>query len=611
MAENINAFTDEKIHTSPSNSDPIPIPIPPFSPTQIIQPTFIRPQDRKLHDSAVTFEEYHYYAQKTRAEEKDLESPKLRWREIFSSRVRQNSAPSPHRDDPNFDAAKHPPEVNLSNQWDRMRIGDEEWANASRALRTASWGAAFYLITTDILGPYGVGFAMGTLGWGPGIALYTVFGFFAGYSGYLVWRMFLGVDSYQFPCKNYGDLAFRTWGVTARHITNTIQALGLLLILGQVTIQFGQNISQVSKFRLCYIVCPLLFVITGFALGQVRTLRQLGLVANLAVWLNLLVIFMTMGFVSHSPPNYAAAVLGSAGSAVDPASITPDANGVYPAIVHYNGLPASNLVGSINGLLSGVLAYAGVQLFVEFMAEMKRPTDFLKAMWGAQFFIYTVYMVYGCFIYYYQGQYSYNPSYQGVSVYGWQTAGNMISLMAALIAAALYGNIGIKVLYNNVLMDLFNAPPLITKKGKMLYGAIVPIWWSTAFIIAAAIPDYFGFVAVISASTLLNLTYTIPPFLSIAYDAKRNAIRLDEGEGYDATTGQVLRNGPAMQRYIRGFFSGGPWQVAMNFWHVIYFLASLAMCGLGMYAAVEGMIEVFKNPQVTSFSCTSPLNLNA
>jgi len=26
----------------------------------------------------------------------------------------------------------------------------------------------FYLITTDILGPYGVGFSMGTLGWGPG-----------------------------------------------------------------------------------------------------------------------------------------------------------------------------------------------------------------------------------------------------------------------------------------------------------------------------------------------------------------------------------------------------------------------------------------------------------
>lgn len=54
-------------------------------------------------------------------------------------------------------------------------------------MRSASWGACFYLITTDILGPYGVGFALGTLGWGPGIALYTVFGFMAGYSGYLIW----------------------------------------------------------------------------------------------------------------------------------------------------------------------------------------------------------------------------------------------------------------------------------------------------------------------------------------------------------------------------------------------------------------------------------------
>lgn len=28
--------------------------------------------------------------------------------------------------------------------------------------------SGFYLITTDILGPYGSGFAMGSLGWGPG-----------------------------------------------------------------------------------------------------------------------------------------------------------------------------------------------------------------------------------------------------------------------------------------------------------------------------------------------------------------------------------------------------------------------------------------------------------
>jgi len=421
--------------------------------------------------------------------------------------------------------------------------------------------------------------------------------------------VYLGVDSYQFPARNYGDLAFRTWGTIARHTVNFLQALALLLILGQVVIQFGENISQMSKFRLCY-VCPLLFVIAGFFITQIRTLKSYGIVANLAVWLNLLAIFLTMGFISHSPPNYAASVLGSAGGAVDPTTITPDKAGNYPAVIHYAGLPAHNLVGSINGLLQGVLAYAGAQLFVEFLAEMRRPRDFLKAMWGAQFFIYTVYMVYGCFVYNYQGQYSYAPSYQGVSVYGWQTAGNAITLIAALIAAGLYGNIGIKVFYNNILMEILNAPPLITKNGKILYAIIVPIWWIIAFVIAASIPDYFGFVGVIAASTLMNLTYAIPPFIALGFEIQKNAIKA--GEGFDPSTGQIIRYESTVQRWYRGFWSGGPIRVAQNIWHVLYFLCSLAMCGLGLYAAIQGMIDVFAaNAALNSFSCVSPLNLAA
>lgn len=31
-------------------------------------------------------------------------------------------------------------------------VSDEEWKTAARALRTASWGSIFYLITTDVLG---------------------------------------------------------------------------------------------------------------------------------------------------------------------------------------------------------------------------------------------------------------------------------------------------------------------------------------------------------------------------------------------------------------------------------------------------------------------------
>ncbi|MCJ1333212.1 hypothetical protein MMC10_009906 [Thelotrema lepadinum] len=563
-----------------------------------IQSTYIRPRERKLHDPDVTLEEYHFYAQKTRAEQDSLEAPKTQWNKFFSRKPKASA-------DRGTEINPTTPKVNA------FEISDEEWTNASRAFRTASAGACFYLITTDILGPFAVPFAIGTLGYGPGVALFTVFGFMAGYSGYLIWHVFLGVDSHEFPARNYGDLAFRTWGRIARHSLNFLQAVALLLLLGQVVILFGQNISQMSQFRLCYAVCPLLFVIAGFFLTQIRTLRNYGWVAQMAVWLNLLVIFITMGVMAHSPPNFPVAVLGSAGGTVDPDSITPDDDGNYPPIIHSAGLPTTNLVGSINGLLSGVLAYAGAQLFVEFLAEMRRPRDFLKAMWGAQLFIYTVYVVYGCYVYYFQGQYTYNPAFQGVSTYGWQTVGNTFTLIAGLIAAGLYGNIGIKVFYNNILVEWFHAPLLVTKPGKMFYAAIVPFWWSIAFIIAAAIPDYFGFVAVISASMLLNLTYTIPPFLALGYDIQRMAMQGEGGEVFDPMTGLTKRTGTVMQRYIRGFLSGGPLSVARNVWHVFYILASLSMCGLGMYAAVQGMIDVFENPQVTSFSCTSPLNLNA
>jgi hypothetical protein len=276
----------------------------------------------------------------------------------------------------------------------------------------------------------------------------------AGYSGYLLWKTFLGLDSLEFPIRNYGDLAFRIYGPFARQFVNVLQALLLLLILGQVVILNGQGISQTSRFRLCYVVCCVIFVVVGFFIGQVRTLRNYGWLANMAVWINLLVIFITMGVMAHSPPNYNISVLGSSGSAVDPSTITPDTKtGKYPPIIHYAGNPNPNsLIGSINGLLQGIFAYGGAQLFVEFMAEMRRPHDFIKAMWGAQFFIYSVYLIYGCYVYHFQGQYSFQVTYQGVSPCGWQATGNMLACLSGLIAAGLYGNIGIKVFYNNVLM---------------------------------------------------------------------------------------------------------------------------------------------------------------
>jgi len=108
-------------------------------------------------------------------------------------------------------------------------------------MRTATWGAVFYLITTDILGPYTVPWALSQMGYGSGITLYTVFGALSGYSGWLLWQMFLNLDSKQYPVKTFGDFAFRLYGTIARHVVNILQSVQLLFNVGIIIISNGQG----------------------------------------------------------------------------------------------------------------------------------------------------------------------------------------------------------------------------------------------------------------------------------------------------------------------------------------------------------------------------------
>jgi len=182
----------------------------------------------------------------------------------------------------------------------------------------------------------------------------------------------------------------------------------------------------------------------------------------------------------------------------------------------------------------------------------------------------------------------------------------MLAVTSGIIAAGLYGNIGIKVLYNNVFMEFFDAPSLLTRSGKILWACIVPIYWTIAFILAASIPDFFGLTNMTAAICFVQFTYTFPPMLAFGYLIQKNAMQ--PGEGFDPATGQVMLHDRGMKRWVRGFFAK-KWY--MNVWHFIYAGGALSVSGLGAYAACEALILAFQNPQINAFSCQSPLNLNA
>lgn len=164
---------------------------------------------------------------------------------------------------------------------------DAEWRQASRALRTAGWGAIFYLITTDILGWGQTPYVFSNTGYGLGVGIFVLMGLAAGASGFMIWRTFLALDSSRFPMVTFGDAFFRLFGPKTRHFINVLQSFQMFMSVAVV--QLGQTfiIAQLAgSANLCLIVCGIISLIVGMASGYMRALKHLGWFCNASVWIN-------------------------------------------------------------------------------------------------------------------------------------------------------------------------------------------------------------------------------------------------------------------------------------------------------------------------------------
>jgi len=346
-------------------------------------------------------------------------------------------------------------------------------------------------------------------------------------------------------------------------------------------------------------------------MGQIRTLQRFGWLANLSVWCTVAVAFIAIGVSATSDPNYAAS-WGSFGGAGTPFGDTnfPDGTADNPVPIRtFAGTPpdgfasgGTGFLGTYQGINTIIYSYGGAMLFFNLLAEMRNPWDFWKGMICADVFIYIVYMFFGIFQYSYQGQFTYTQSYQSITPYNYQTAGNILSIVGGLIAACLYGNIGIKVVYNNVFMELLGFPALTTRKGKLIWVFMVPAYWALAFIIASAIPNFADFQSLVGAFCIGNFTYAFPALLKIGFDIKKGAMLPEES--FDEATKKYTRVDGGWRRWMRGYRKS----FMLITFNIFYFLGALVVCALGMYSAIMALITAFSGggTVATSFGCTSP-----
>ncbi|KAJ5904442.1 hypothetical protein N7504_006825 [Penicillium tannophilum] len=482
---------------------------------------------------------------------------------------------------------------------------DAEWRQASRALRTASWGGIFYLITTDILGWGQTPYVFANTGYGLGVGIFILMGIAAGVSGWMIWRTFLGLDSSRFPVLSFGDPFFRLFGPGARHFINFTQALQMFLTVAVVLLGQTQLIAQLGEsVDLCYIVCGIIAVVVSIASGYMRSLKHLGWFCNLSVWINVVSFIIICVAAAKYGPDPTAAVN----------------NGILPKSWATNPVPVKTFVGTppaeyqqtdanlfaakFNGINSMVYAYSGALLFVAFLSEMRQPLDFWKAVFLAQAFITVVYVFFGAFAYSYYGQYSYATITQTVKPLSLQVLSNVLSLITGWLAVFLYFNVGMKTVYIEVGQEIFNAPPITTRKGKWLWWGLGPVYWIIAFIVAMSVPEFSAFTNFVGGLFSLNFTYSFSGVMYLGY-AIQEGSRLP-GEGFDPYTGQTIRHDTGISRWTRGYMKN--WYITIPV--TIFTGAGFAASGMGTWAAVLALESAYGpgGSLTTSWTCTNPFS---
>ncbi|KAK3721132.1 hypothetical protein LTR37_003422 [Vermiconidia calcicola] len=494
-------------------------------------------------DSSVTIEEYMYWAKIEREmeaeEEKRLRAEKGKYplANLIKGKLNKESQEAQKAEKEQRAMALQI--VTEAEPQDPYKVTNAEWRLAARALRTASWGQMFFLITTDILGWSGAPFVFASVGYGSGVALYIICGIFASFSGWAIWKVFLDLDSSRYPMMSFGDPFFRLFGWKARHFINVAQSLQQFLTVAVLILSKSFNISQLASNDICFSGVMIIVMVIGMIFGLIRSLKKIGWLSNAAVWMNITNFVIIMVAAAAFKPYYPAVTKSTPIKTIEPIHVF---GGTPPAQFQQQSLGFSSQFNAVNTM---VYSYAGALLFVAFLAEMRNPMDFWKGLFCAQAFICVMYLLFGVFVYSFYGQYSANNIDNVIQPFALQSVGNVFTLLTGFIAVFMYFNIGMKTVYLEVFQQTFNFPPITTKKGKIMWYCLGPCYWILAFLFAAAVPNLNGIVSLVGAVFMINFTYSFPGMLYLGWSLQKAAAL--PGEGFNPATRETIRHDSGMK----------------------------------------------------------------
>ncbi|KAI2778916.1 transmembrane amino acid transporter protein-domain-containing protein [Daldinia loculata] len=441
----------------------------------------------------------------------------------------------------------------------------EEEAGHAIQYRTCSWQKTAALLFSEYicLAIMSFPWSYSVLGLVPGLILTVVQALLVLYTSIVLWEFCLRHPEVRDVC-DIGQMLFWgqkwAWYFTAfMFILNNTFIQGLHVLVGakylntMVGPDAGISCQTVSFGAIVAVICWLSSLPRTFSM-----LSKLGTASAVFTFVSVILATIFAGIQDHP-----------AGFNAEPA--TSPATGA--------ALPFGNPIVTAVPILGTTYTFIGQITLPSFIAEMREPKDFPKALWACTILEIIVFSVVGAVTYAFVGnQYMTSPAF-GSLIPLYKKVAFSFMIPTIIFLGVLYASVSARFIFFRIFQNTHhkNEHTLI---GWGTWTLILFVTWVLAFVIANSIPFFNSLLALMSS--LFDSFFGFI-FWGLAY------FRMRKADGAVA----LLKD-----RSFRGWFEG-----ILN---IIIILTGLFFLSAGTYASVQGILDEFALGTVgTAFQCAS------
>ena len=312
----------------------------------------------------------------------------------------------------------------------------------------------------------------------------------------------------------------------------------------------AKYLNTISNHGLCTIGFSAIMAVISFFCSLPRTfstLAKLATISAFTTFLSVLLATIFAGIEDHPGAGY-------------PAKGPPSVWAVPP--------PGTTFVAGMNAFMNISYTFVGQITIPSFIAEMKEPKDFPKALWAVTIAEVFLFSIVGAVIYAYTGtNYNTAPAFGSLGNEVYLKVSFSFMIPTLIFLGVLYASVSARFVF----FRLFAGTRHLgnnTLVGWAGWAAILACTWILAFIIAEVIPFFSDLLSLMSS--LFDSFFGFI-FWGVAYLRMRRA---DHGPGYVTS---------------RGFRS-----VFGAVFNVVLILIGLLFLTAGTYASVESIIQGYE-----------------